>query len=396
MRNAELAEIFREISLYLEMQGVQFKPRAYEKVAYALEALEEPVAEVYKRGGIKALKEIRGVGEAIAEKIEEIIETGKLKYHEELMEEVPVDIRGLTSIEGVGPKMVKVLYDHLGVRNVSELERAARAGKVRGLPHLGEKMEQKVLRGVEFLKQGSGRFTLGAVLPIVLEIQEQLSRMAEVQQVEVAGSVRRRRETVGDVDFLAVSRKPEKVMDLFVSMAEIGHVLGHGKTKTMVKLKTGLDVDLRVVQEESFGAALNYFTGSKNHNVVLRRMAQDRGLKLNEYGLFRGNKRIAGRTEEEIYRALGLAFIPPEMRENQGEIQAALKGQLPDLVGYGDLRGGSPDPDDMDGRLQFHRGDGSGGAPPGAGVHGGYGSYQGPGHDRGIGRKEIAPPDEGH
>ncbi|MFQ5851062.1 MAG: DNA polymerase/3'-5' exonuclease PolX [Candidatus Binatia bacterium] len=339
MRNSELAQIFREISLYLEMQGVQFKPRAYEKVAYTLEALEEPLAEIYRRGGVRALRQIPGVGEAIAEKIEEIIQTGKLKYYEELKREIPVDIRSLTAIDGVGPKMVKVLYKELGVRGVSDLERMAHAGKVRDLPHFGEKMEQRILRGIEFLKQGSGRSPLGAVLPLILEIKQRLRQLAEVREVEVAGSIRRCKETVGDADILVISGRPEKVMDFFVSMPEVAHVLGQGKTKTMIKLENGLDVDLRVVPEESFGAALNYFTGSKDHNVALRRIAQDKGLKLNEYGLFRGSKRIAGKDEEEIYKELGLSFIPPEIREDQGEIEAAKRGELPDLVGTRDLRG---------------------------------------------------------
>ncbi|MFQ5918181.1 MAG: DNA polymerase/3'-5' exonuclease PolX [Candidatus Binatia bacterium] len=339
MRNVEFAQLFREISLYLEMQGVQFKPRAYEKVAYTIEALEEPLTEIYRRGGIKALRQIPGVGEAIAEKIEEIIQTGKLKYYEELKREIPVDIRALTAIEGVGPKMVKVLYEELEVKNVSDLERVAHNGKIRGLPHFGEKMEQKILRGIEFLKQGSGRITLGAALPLILEIQGRLRELADVEGVEVAGSIRRRKETVGDADILAISRKPERVMDFFVSMPEVAHVLGKGKTKTMIKLKNNLDVDLRVVPDESFGAALNYFTGSKDHNVALRRIAQEKGLKLNEYGLFRGSKQIAGKTEEEIYEVLGLSFIPPEIRENQGEIEAAKMGEIPNLVGYHDLRG---------------------------------------------------------
>ena len=339
MPNVEFALIFREISLYLEMQGVQFKPRAYEKVAYTLEAMEESLAEIYKRGVVKALREVPGVGEAIAEKIEEIIQTGKLTYYEELRRKTPVDIRALTAIEGVGPKMVKVLYEKLEVKDVSDLERVAQIGKIRGLPHFGEKMEQKILRGIEFLKQGSGRVTLGAALPLILEIHGRLRELSDVDEVEVAGSIRRRKETVGDADILAISSRPEKVMDFFVSMPEVAHVLGKGKTKAMIKLKNGLDVDLRVVPEESFGAALNYFTGSKDHNVALRRIAQEKGLKLNEYGLFRGSQRIAGKTEEEIYKVLGLSFIPPEIREDQGEIEAAKKGEIPDLVGYQDLRG---------------------------------------------------------
>jgi len=339
MRNSEMAQIFHEIALYLEMQNIQFKPRAYEKVAYTLEALEEPVSEIYKRGGSKALREIPGVGAAIAEKIEEIIQSGKLKYHEELKIETPVDLRSLTAIEGVGPKSVKVLYEKLGVKDVSGLEQAALAGKIRNLPHFGEKMEQKILKGIDFFKSRSGRFLLGTILPSILEIEGRLRGVAEIEQVVVAGSIRRRKETIGDADILVVSRKPEKVMDYFVSMPEVGHVLGQGKTKTMVKLRNGMDMDLRVVEEESFGAALCYFTGSKDHNVALRRIAQEKGLKLNEYGLFHGNKRVAGRTEEEVYKALGLSFVHPEMRENLGEIEAAKRGDLPEVLGYQDLRG---------------------------------------------------------
>ncbi|TAK06724.1 DNA polymerase/3'-5' exonuclease PolX [bacterium] len=339
MRNAELSQIFREIALYLEMKDEPFKPRAYEKVAYALEALEEPVTEIYQRGGVKALRTIPGVGQAIAEKIEEIIKTGKLRYYEELKREVPVDVRGLTAIEGVGPKSVKLLYEKLGIKKVADLEEAARAGKIRKLPHFGEKMEQKIVKGIEFLKQGSGRFPLGAVLPLITEIEQRLRGLPEVEEVVVAGSTRRRKETVGDADILAISRKPDRIMDFFVSMSEVMHVQGQGRTKSMVKLRNGMDVDLRVVPKESFGAALNYFTGSKDHNVALRKIAQEKGLKLNEYGLFRGSKLIAGETEEGIYQALGLAYIPPELRENQGEIEAARNGTLPDLVGYKDLRG---------------------------------------------------------
>jgi DNA polymerase (family 10) len=339
MRNTELARIFRDIALYLEMKDEPFKPRAYEKVAYSLEALEEEAAELHRRGGVKALRQIPGVGQAIAEKIAELIQTGKLKYYEELKAEVPVDVSGLTAIEGVGPKSVRLLYEKLGIKTVADLEEAAAAGKIRNLAHFGEKMEQKILKGIEFLKQGSGRFPLGAVLSLITEIEQRLRALPEVEEVVIAGSTRRRKETIGDADILAISGRAEKVMDFFVSMAEVMHVHGRGETKSAVKLENGLDVDLRVVPRESFGAALNYFTGSKDHNVALRRIAQEKGLKLNEYGLFRGEKQIAGKTEEQIYKALGLSFIPPELRENQGEIEAAKEGKLPDLVGYGDLRG---------------------------------------------------------
>jgi len=339
MTNEAFAALFREISLYLEMQGVGFKPRAYEKVAYTIESLEEPVEAVYRQGGRKALKKIPGVGEAIAAKIEEIITTGKLEYYEELRRETPVDIRALTAIEGLGPRLVKVLYDELGVTNLTELKEMVAEGKVRGLPHLGEKMEQKIRRGIEFLEKGRGRFPLGEILPLITEITERLKKLREVSAAEVAGSIRRRQETVGDADILVASPKPKKVMDFFVSLPEVAHVAGRGLTKAMVKLRNGLNVDLRVVSQESFGAAFHYFTGSKDHNVALRRIARDKGLKLNEYGLFRGNKRIAGRTEEEVYEAIGLPYVPPELRENRGEIEAASAGALPDLVRYGDLRG---------------------------------------------------------
>jgi DNA polymerase (family X) len=339
MRNSEIAEIFRDISLFLEMQEEKFKPRAYEKVSYSLEALEKPVAKLYEQGGVKALRAIPGVGEAIAEKIEEIIKTDKLGYYEELKKEMPVDVRGLTAIEGVGPKIVKVLYEKLKVKDLSDLERVAREGKIQKLPHFGKKLEEKILKGIEFLKQGSGRFTLGSVWPLILEIEGRLSELNEVDAVAVAGSVRRRKETIGDADFLAISSKPAKVMDFFTTMPEVAHVHGKGSTKSMVRLKNGMDVDLRVVPQASFGAALSYFTGSKDHNVALRRIAQEKGLKLNEYGLFRGEKPIAGKTEEQIYEALGLVYIPPELRENRGEIEAARKKKLPDLVDYGELRG---------------------------------------------------------
>jgi len=339
MTNAAVAKMMREIAALLEMEGVPFKPRAYEKVAYTIEALDEPLAETYKRGGLKALEEIPGVGKGIAERIEELLTTGKLKYYEELHKKVPVDVSGLTAIEGLGPKNVKALYEALGIRTVADLEKAARSGKIRELPHFGEKSEEKILKGLEFLRGHTGRFGLGEVLPLLEQIADRLRQVVGVEQVALAGSVRRRKETVGDGDILVISRKPDKVMDFFVAMSEVAHVHGKGSTKSSVKLETGMDVDLRVVPAESFGAALNYFTGSKDHNVALRRIAMDRDLKLNEYGVFRGDKSIAGKTEEEVYGALGLPYIPPELRENTGELEAARAGKLPKLIDYGDVRG---------------------------------------------------------
>ena len=339
MSNADIARIMREIAIYLDMAGVQFKPRAYEKVAYAIEAVDEPLTEVYRRGGLKAICDIPGVGKSIGEKVVTLIETGSLPYYEELRSKVPVDLAGLTAIEGLGLKMIKVLYQELGIKTVDDLEKAALAGKIRDLPHFGEKSEQKIIKGIGFVKKSTGRFTLGAVLPLIAEIEARLQKIPGVKQVAVAGSIRRRKETVGDGDILVISAKPDAVMNFFVSMPEVIHVHGKGQTKSSIKLHTGMDVDVRVVPQDSFGAALNYFTGSKDHNVALRRLAIEKKLKLNEYGVFRGDKAIAGKTEEEVYKVLGLPYIPPEIRENTGEIEAAMAGKLPKLVAYGDLRG---------------------------------------------------------
>ncbi|HVO25762.1 MAG TPA: DNA polymerase/3'-5' exonuclease PolX [Candidatus Margulisiibacteriota bacterium] len=339
MTNADIARVMREIAVFLDMEGVQFKPRAYEKVAYAIEAVEEPIADIYKRGGIEAVEEIPGVGKSIAEKIVTLIETGKLPYYEELRKKTPVDVAGLTGIEGLGPKNIKTLYQELGVRTVADLEKAALAGKIRELPHFGEKSEQKILKGIGFLKQRSGRFPLGAVLPLISDIEARLGQLPGVQRVAIAGSVRRRKETVGDADILVIAKKADAVMDFFVAMPEVVHVHGKGQTKSSVKLNTGMDVDVRVVPAGSFGAALSYFTGSKDHNVALRRIAIEKKLKLNEYGVFRGARSIAGTTEQEVYEVLGLPYIPPELREDTGEIEAAQAGKLPMLIGYDDLRG---------------------------------------------------------
>ncbi|MCI0529015.1 MAG: DNA polymerase/3'-5' exonuclease PolX [Nitrospira sp.] len=339
MTNGEIARILREIAILLDMEGVQFKPRAYEKVAYAVEALDQPLSELYQKEGVKAIEAIPGVGRAIGEKIVTLIETGRLPYYDELKQKIPVDLASLTSIEGLGPKMIKSLYDQLGIKTVDELEKAAHEGKIRHLPHFGEKSEQKILKGIAFLKKSGGRFPLGVALPLVLEIEARLQKVKGMKQVAIAGSIRRRKETIGDADLLVVSSQPDLVMDVLVKMPEVVHIHAKGHTKSSVKLNNGMDVDLRVVEGKSFGAALNYSTGSKDHNIVLRRIAQEKNLKLNEYGVFRREKSLAGRTEEEVYEALGLPYIPPELRENSGEIEAALKGELPDLVDYDDLRG---------------------------------------------------------
>ena len=339
MKNFEVARILRNISVLLDMDDVPFKPRAYEKAALSIEALEEDVEAIYRKGGVKALTEIPGVGQSIAEKIEELINTGKLGYYEELTKKVPVDLGSLWGIEGLGPKTIKILWQKLGIKNIDDLEKAAQAHKISKLPHFKQKTEQNILRGIEFAKKNRGRYILGFTLPLIRGIEDKLKSLPEVKKAVAAGSVRRMKETIGDVDFLVVSDNPGKVADFFVSMPEVLQIIEKGNTKSAVKLKTGMNADIRILPEKSFGAALQYFTGSKDHNIAMRKIAQNKDWKLSEYGVFQGEKQIAGQTEEEVYEKLGLAWIPPELRENTGEIEAAQKKKLPDLIGYGDLKG---------------------------------------------------------
>jgi DNA polymerase (family 10) len=338
--NEEIGRLLREIALFLEMEGVAFKPRAYEKAAQSIEAMERPVAELYEAGGERAVATVPGVGKSIAEKIGEFLAKGRVQYLEAMRAKRPVDVLALTAVEGVGPKTVAALYEALGIRSLRDLEKAARTGRIHQLKGFGEKTEHEILHGLEFLARARGRFLLGEVLPLASEIETRLSRVRGVRKVSVAGSLRRRKETIGDADLVAVSADPDRVMEAFVAMPEVAHVHGRGPTKSNVRLENGLDVDLRVVPPQSYGAAMCYFTGSKSHNVHLRRIAQSRGFKLNEYGLYDENeKAIAGRTEKEIYSALGLAYVPPELREDRGEVEAALEGKLPRLVPYGSLKG---------------------------------------------------------
>lgn len=327
------------MSELLSIREVLFKPRAFEKVATALEAMEEDVADIYKREGLAGLEKIPGVGKGIAERIEEYLKTGHVKDHDALKKKMPVDVRGLTAIEGVGPKTIKILYQKLKIKNVRELEHAARRGRLRGLPHFGKKFEDKILKSIEFHKKSGGRSLLGDVRPLAEEIKKRLLAARGVKKVESAGSLRRMRETIGDLDLLAVAEHPAEAMKAFVGMPEVVRIYAQGKTKSLVRLSAGIDADLRVIPMASFGAALQYFTGNKDHNVALRKIAIKRGYKLNEYGLWRGKKRAAGKDEEEIYKKLGMDWIAPEMRLNSGEIEAAARHKLPKLIGYGDLRG---------------------------------------------------------
>ncbi len=345
MVNRELAKIFNSMAVYLEMDEIPFKPQAYEKAALAIEAMEENTAKVFKKGGLKALEEIPGVGKGIAEKIAEYLKTGKIGEYETLKKKMPVDLDELIRVEGIGPKKIKVLYKKLGIKNIDDLEKAAKENKIAPLFGFGKKTEKNILEGIEFVRRGHGRFLLGKILPIAEEIKKMIANFKNVEKVDYCGSIRRMKEAVGDVDFLVVSKKPERVMDFFVKLPGVEKVWGKGKTKASVRMKNGFDMDIRVIPPKSYGAALQYFTGSKEHNIALRKIAIDKGFKLSEYGLFRGSKMIAARTEKEIYEKLGIIWIPPEIRENSGEIEAALRqaqgklGGLPKLIELEDIKG---------------------------------------------------------
>ena len=321
------------------MEKVQFKPYAYQRAAITLETLEKDIEEIYKEGGREALEKIPGVGKSIAEKIEEYVKTGKIKYYEELKKKTPIKMEELIAVEGVGPRKAKTLYQKLGIRNLKDLERAAKAHKISPLFGFGEKTEKNILEGINFLKRNKGRFLLGDILPAVKEVYEKLKSLKEVETISPAGSVRRMKETIGDVDFLIISKNPAKVMDFFVSLPGVIKIWGKGSTKASVRMQEGFDMDIRVVPKRSYGSALQYFTGSKEHNIATRKIAMEKGLKLSEYGLFRGPKMIVGKTEEEVYKALGMGWVPPEMRENQGEIEAALSHKLPKIIDYKDVKG---------------------------------------------------------
>lgn len=345
MKNQEIAKILYEIAEYLEMEGVAFKPHAYRKAGLGLNTLDRDVEDLYKEEGFKGLKKIPGVGESIAQKIEEYLMTGKIKYYEDFKKKIPASVEALTAVEGVGPRKVKVIYEELGIKNLDELEKAAEEGKIRKLPGFGEKTEKNILEGIAFLKREKGRFLLGEILPTAREVFARLKESKEVEELSMAGSVRRMKDTIGDLDFLAISENPQKVMDLFVSLPGIVRVWGKGATKTSVRMLQGFDMDIKVIPKKSYGSALQYFTGSKEHNIHLRKIAIEKGLKLNEYGVFKGKEMVAGDDEEEVYRVLGLSWMAPELRENTGEIEAAIREAqgkpdgLPKLIGYKDVKG---------------------------------------------------------
>lgn len=333
----------RDLGFLTEMMeedpNVQFRARAYYRAADTIASLQENVIDIYSRQGVNGLLEIPAVGKAIASKIEEYLKGGKIQHLEELKAKVPIDIDELYGIEGIGPKTIKMFYDKLQIKNLADLEKAATEGKLKPLPGFTEKKEQDIFKRIEFFKRGKGRLIIGEVYPLVKQIEKRLQHIAGVKNAVAAGSIRRMKETIGDIDYLVAANDPKRVIDFFVKMPEVQEILGMGQAKAFVKLASGIDADLLVVPEESWGAALQYFTGSKEHSVQLRKIAISKGFRLNEWGVFKGDKRIAGATEEEVYKTLGLQWIPPEMRENAGEIELGRQDKVPKLVEYGSLKG---------------------------------------------------------
>lgn len=339
MKSLLAADCFERIADLLELKGENpFRIRAYRRAALNLRNLTGDLEKMAREG---SLEKIPGVGKDLAGKIREIVETGRLAYLERIRKEVPEILSTLVTVPGVGPKTAKLLHDRFHLKSLDQLEKLVKAGKLRSLPGMGEKKEQNILRGMGILRAGQERMPLGVALGLAGEFVRALEKLPEVQRIEVAGSLRRRRETVRDIDILVTSTRPKKVMDRFVSLGPVKQVQAHGETKSSIRTAQGVQVDLRVVEPDSFGAALVYFTGSKAHNIKIRSLANRIGLTVNEYGVFRlkGNRRVAGKEEEDVYRALGLPWVPPELREDLGEVEQAKQGKLPRLVERKDIRG---------------------------------------------------------
>jgi DNA polymerase (family X) len=339
-KNLEIARIFAQIADLLELtQESTFRVNAYRKGSRALESLAEDVETIAARG---ELRKIGGIGERLADKIEEYLRSGTIAYFDELRQTLPSGLSEIMTIPEIGPKTALLLYQRLGVADIDALERAARDGKIRALPRLGAKVEQNILAGIERRRLADVRQPIGVVLPRAQAVCEALRRVPGVEDVGLAGSIRRMRDTIADIDIVVAVRAPEPVMEALVALPQVDRVLSRGPTLSSVLLGTaGIQCDVRAVDPESYGAALQYFTGSKDHNVQLREMAVRRGLRINEYGVFRvaGDVRIGGRTEEEVYGAVDLPWIPPEIREGQGEIELAQRRALPALVALSDVRG---------------------------------------------------------
>jgi len=338
LHNADIARVFEDIADLLELDDENpFRIRAYRNASRIIGDLQLDLAASIRRG--EEPPKLPGIGEDLSEKIHEIVTTGHCALLDRLRKKTPAAITELLRIPNLGPKRVKALYRGLEVRTLEELYRAARDGRIRGLPGFGEKSELNILQSVEARLSKARRFKLAVAAQYADAVADYLRKASGVGQVVVAGSLRRMRETVGDIDILATADASSDVMSRFVGYEEVQEVLSRGDTRSSVRLASGIQVDLRVVPRESYGAALHYFTGSKAHNIAIRRLAQARGLKLNEYGVFRGQKRVSGETEESVFASVGLPYVPPELREDRGEIEAARAGRLPRLVELGDLKG---------------------------------------------------------
>lgn len=337
MINQELATIFEDLADMEEIDENRWKSLAYRKVAASISLLSEDVVEIYKR---KELRKIPGVGDSIEKKIIEYIETGKIKKHEELCKRFGIDFQSLRNIQGLGPKRIVALHQALGIKNLDDLIKAIHQDRVSTVPGFGTKSQESLNRSIElFLSTGAGRKPIAMCYDDVQNFAKKLKNSGYFDKIEVAGSTRRFKDTIGDIDILASSHNPAKAGEYFVSLEDVKHIIAKGDTKISVLLSLGLNCDLRIIDENSFGAALQYFTGSKEHNIRVRDLAINAGMKLNEYGLYRGNKIVAGEDEAGIYEALGMQWIPPELRENMGEIEASLENKLPTIIDFKDVKG---------------------------------------------------------
>ena len=337
MINLRVVQVFRDIAKILEIKGEnRFRIRAYERAAQNIEGLSEDLEDFIRED---RLREISGIGKDLSERIKEFVKTGKIRLFEDLKKSIPPGLLDLLKIPSVGPKTAKLLYEQLKIESVAQLEKAIKNNKLQGIFGIKEKTIENILKGIGILKKGKERMTIAQAVLIADEFIKALKKLPEVKNISAAGSLRRYKETVRDVDILVVSEKPKKVMAVFTKLPAVGDVLAKGNTKSSVRTRDDVQVDCRVVEQKSFGAALLYFTGSKNFNIKLRQIAIRKGLKLNEYGIFRKEKFIAGRTEEEMFRTLGMSYIEPELREDNGEIELARKFELPGLIEFKDLKG---------------------------------------------------------
>lgn len=336
--NRDIAEIFDKLADLLEIKGDNpFKIIAYRNAARTIGNMGTDLSKMVEEG--VNLPEIPTIGKNIAQKIKEIIETGKLSKLKTLQNQFPPHLLDLLTVKGVGPKRAKILYESLHIGSLEELKKAAQAHKIRELNGFGEKLENLILKGTVLAKKEGKRFMYAIVEPHAKALLAYLKGFREVLQIEIAGSYRRKKETLGDLDILTTAKNPKHVIEHFIKYKEIKEIISQGTTRSTVILNSNLQVDLRCVSDESYGAALHYFTGSKSHNIAIRIMAAERGLKVNEYGIFRGRQKVAGKTEEEMYKSVGLSYIEPELRENRGELKAAQMDKLPDLIKLKDIRG---------------------------------------------------------